>query len=321
MRPQPIHLPVPEDDVGERLDRFLTRQMEGTTRSVLRRWISEGRVLLNDRPAAKPGVLLRSGDELLVQAPDPDPDRPTAESIPIEILYEDDHLVVVFKPAGLVVHPGHGCPSGTLVNALLGAGIPLAAAGGVQRPGIVHRLDRETSGLMVAAKSDTAHRSLAEAFAQRTVHKGYTALVWGTLRPESGRIERAIGRSRNNPTRMAVEGTRGRRRTAITDYRTMESIPGFSLLEIDLLTGRTHQIRVHMQAIRHPIVGDERYGGCAWKGVQDPVRRKALREFEGLALHAGRLRFAHPTTGRRMVFHAPLPERFETLLTTLRVDG
>jgi len=227
-------------------------------------------------------------------------------------------LVVVDKPAGLVVHPGHGRRTGTLVNALLGRGTSLAPAGGAERPGIVHRLDAGTSGVIVVAKTDRAHRGLSNAFALRQVDKRYLALVWGHPDPPSGTIERGIGRSRNHPVKMAVRSTRGRARPALSHYRTLESMPGFAFLEVLPRTGRTHQIRVHLQSIHHPLVGDDRYGGRAWRGVQDPLKRKAIREFDRLGLHAADLAFDHPASGQRVRFSSPLPDLYQRLLEVLR---
>ena len=194
----------------------------------------------------------------------------------------------------------------------------MAPAGGTLRPGIVHRLDRDTSGVLVVAKTDVAHRVLSQAFAERRVRKRYRTLVWGRPNPDEDTIDRGIGRSRNNPTKMAVQGTRGMRRVARTHYRTVEALPGFALLEIDLETGRTHQIRVHLQSIQHPVVGDERYGGRSWRGIQDGLKRTAVKNFEGLALHALELQFEHPVGGRPCSFSAPLPARFARLLDVLR---
>jgi 23S rRNA pseudouridine1911/1915/1917 synthase len=179
-------------------------------------------------------------------------------------------------------------------------------------------LDQGTSGLVVVAKTDAAHRRLSRAFAEREVRKSYRALVWGRPEPAGGVIERPIGRSRGNPTKMAIHGVRGRSRPALTLFRTAETMPGFALLDIDLRTGRTHQIRVHLQSIHHPIVGDERYGGRAWRGVQDPIKRKALRELERLALHAAVLEFPHPCGNRLARFEAPLPDDLVHLLDILR---
>ena len=313
-----LELRVPGEAAGERLDRFLVARIEGVTRAALARWIRDRRVRLDGRTAAKAGLLLKPGVTILVDVPAPSPERPAPEELPFDIVYQDDELLVIDKPAGLTVHPGHGRSGGTLINGLIGRGVKLASIGEPDRPGIVHRLDRETSGLIVVAKTDGAHHALARAFAERTVDKRYRALVWGHPRPPDGVIEREIGRSRSNPTKMAVQATRGRRRWARTAYTTVESVPGFSLLDVDLTTGRTHQIRVHLESIHHPIVGDERYGGRAWRGVQDPVKRKALKEFEYLALHAAKLSFVHPTRGEKMRFRSSPPQRFVDLLAVLR---
>jgi 23S rRNA pseudouridine1911/1915/1917 synthase len=215
-----------------------------------------------------------------------------------------------------VVHPGHGNATGTVVNALLGRGVPLAPAGGTHRPGIVHRLDRGTSGLLVVAKTDRAHRALSAAFSQRAVKKRYVALVWGHPQPSEGRIERPIGRSRTNPIKMTVGGRAAR--AATSDYREVEHLAGFSLLDVFPTHGRTHQIRVHLQSIHHPIVGDERYGGRAWRGVQSRPKRDALASFDRLGLHAAELELAHPESGETLTFDSPLPEDFEALLVRLR---
>lgn len=318
MTAERLSFEVHSDAEGSRLDRFLSLQLSGLSRSAVGRLIRDGRVSVDGSPAQKAGLGLRCGMRLRVELPEPSSASPQPESIPLTIVFEDEHLVVVNKPAGLVVHPGHGRSSGTLVNALLGRGTALAPVGGVKRPGIVHRLDKDTSGLIVVAKTDQAHRALSEAFAARKVGKRYEALVWGHPEPPRGRIERAIGRSRSHPTRMAVHGTRGRAREAVTLYESLESFPGFSRLSLDLHTGRTHQIRVHMQSIHHPLVGDDRYGGRQWRGVQDPRKRKALSQFQRLALHATDLTIPHPATGGELALHAPLPAEFCRLLEILR---
>jgi 23S rRNA pseudouridine1911/1915/1917 synthase len=236
--------------------------------------------------------------------------------MPLDVEYEDDHLIVIRKPAKLIVHPGHGNRTGTLVNGLLGRGTRLSSIGGPDRPGIVHRLDRNTSGLLVVAKSDRAHRALAAAFAGREVEKTYHALVWGKPDPAEGVIERSIGRSRRDRTAMSVHAPRGRH--AVTRYVTVERLQGFALLEIGLQTGRTHQIRVHLQSIHHPVVGDDRYGGRQWKSVQDPVKRSALRRFDRHALHASELGFTHPVTGQDLRFRIGLTADIRDLLEVLR---
>jgi 23S rRNA pseudouridine1911/1915/1917 synthase len=310
-----ITLLAAEEDEGRRLDLVLAGRLTDRSRSALRRLILRGHVRVDGRCASKPALDVRAGMRVEVEPP-PEPELPGPLSIPIDVVHEDDDLAVVDKPAGLVVHPAPTRTGGTLVHALLGRGMPLAPAGGVERPGIVHRLDGPTSGLLVVAKTDRAYRALADAFARREVRKDYQALVWGRPDPQRGSIERPIGRSRSTPVKMSLSG-RGSR-PAITHYATREELPGFALLDVTIETGRTHQIRVHLQSIHHAIVGDERYGGRPWHGLQDPVKRRAVREFDRLALHAFKLAFRHPVTGRTVAFVAPLPEEFEALLRILR---
>jgi 23S rRNA pseudouridine1911/1915/1917 synthase len=302
-----------------RLDRWLSERLPETSRSVASRWIRDGLVRMNDKVVTKPGTALLADAAIVIETPAAPEHAPQPESIEIPILFEDDAILVIDKPIALVVHPGHGVPDGTLVNAILGMGRPLAAAGGTMRPGIVHRLDRETSGALVLAKSDAAYRKLSGHFAERRVRKIYQAIVWGRPEPDSGTIDRGIGRSRQNPTKMAVSGTRGARRHALSTYRTLEAVPGFAHLEVGIETGRTHQIRVHLQSINHPVVGDHRYGGRAWRGLQDTLKRAAVRRFEGLALHAHELAFPHPISGETVTFRAPIPARMTELMKVLRV--
>ena len=302
----PLRLAVPEEAAGARLDAFLAAREGSLTRSGWKRAIEGGRVRVEGEVVSKPGWTLRAGAAVEADLPDPEPSSLLGEEIPLSIVHEDEHLVVVDKPAGLVVHPGHGNRRGTLVHALLGRGTPLAPAGGEARPGIVHRLDKDTSGLLVVAKTDLAHRALAAAFAAREVSKTYLALARGTVRPESGRIDAAIGRSRRDPTKMALRVPRGRPATTI--YRTVETLPGHTLLEIDLVTGRTHQIRVHLASRGNPVVGDDRYGG-ARRDRSAPGR---------LALHAARLAFRHPASGEMVRFASALPPELEALLVRLR---
>ena len=314
-----LRVVVPVEAAGERLDRFLAARIAGTTRAALARLIHDRRVWVDGKPAPKPGLGLRAGMEIRVERPAAGADRVAPQEMPLAVVYEDDALVALDKPAGLVVHPGHGRRAGTLVSGLLARGTRLSTVGAPDRPGIVHRLDRGTSGLLVVAKTDEAHHALARAFAAREVRKRYVALVWGHPRPSSGSIEREIGRSRRDPTRMAVRGgLRGASRAALTSYRTRETMRGFALLDVEPRTGRTHQIRVHLESIHHPIVGDERYGGRAWRGVQDGRKRRALAGFERLALHAAALELPHPITGRTLALAAPLPADFEALLEILR---
>lgn len=309
---------VPAEAQGARLDRFLADRLPAFSRAQLQRCIAEGRVAVEGRETTKTGFPLRAGASVAIDLPAPPAASLEPESIPIDLAWEDEHLAVVRKPAGLVVHPGHGRRSGTLVHALLGRGMPLAPAGGRDRPGIVHRLDRETSGLLVVAKTDEAHRGLSSAFASRRVRKTYLAVVWGRPEPAEGTIERAIGRSRRDPTKMTVRAPRSRAREATTLYRTDERLIGFTLLRIDLVTGRTHQIRVHFTSIGHPVVGDTRYGSNPWRSLRSARAREAVGEFERLALHAARLELQHPVTGEPLAFDAALPDDFSGLLEALR---
>jgi len=311
-----VRFAVPDEAAGVRLDAFLAGAHPGRSRSVWKRFIEDGRVAVDGHLASKPGFPLKPGMAIEATIPEAPPSRLVGENIPIALVHEDEHLAVVMKPAGLVVHPGHGARRGTLVHALLGQGVALAPSGGAERPGIVHRLDKGTSGLLLIAKTDEAHRSLATMFARREIAKTYLALVWGRPQPASGRIDDAIGRSRRDRTKMTVRAPRSREATTI--YRTQQLLPGATLLEIDLVTGRTHQIRVHFAARRHPVVGDTRYGGAPWKALRDPERRALFASFPRLALHAAKLAFLHPVTGRPLTFSAPLPDDVAALVDALR---
>lgn len=306
---------VEEHDAGQRLDRWLATRMPERSRATVQRWIRDGRVRTPDALLTKPSALLEAPARVHVTVPEDAARAPGPERIELRVLFEDDHLVAVDKPAGMVTHPGHGHASGTLVNALLGRGTTLAAIGSPDRPGIVHRLDRGTSGVLVVAKTDEAHLGLAARFAARQMDKTYLALVWGRPAPEEGTVRRRIGRSRNDRLKMSVRSPSGKE--AVTSYRTRRRLPGFALLECLPETGRTHQIRVHLQSIHHPIVGDDRYGGRGWRGVEHPRKRAAIRDFERLALHARELAFDHPITGERVSLHADLPADFAALLATL----
>ena len=312
----PLRFEVGAEDAGERLDRYLASRMEGRSRSFLRRLIVDGYVQVDGVQVKKAGHALATKTTIELRLPEEPPESPSAETLPLDMLYEDEDLLVLDKAAGMVVHPGHGNREGTVVNALLGRGVPLAAAGAPDRPGIVHRLDQGTSGLLIVAKNDPGYRALCSAFAERRIRKRYLALVWGHPAPAEGTITRSIARDRVNRVKMTTSEQRGR--AAVSHFLTRESLPGFALLEVRPETGRTHQIRVHLQSIHHPIVGDARYGGRLWKSLQDPLKRKAVREFRHFALHAARLTFDHPRTGERMKFEAPLPARFEALLQALR---
>ena len=312
----PVRLTVSGENAGERLDAFLAGRAPALTRSGWKRRIEDGHVSIDGRRATKAGLLLKPGMAVVAALPLAEPDALAGEDIPIEVAHEDEDLAIVIKPAGIVVHPGHGARRGTLVHALLGRGMTLAPAGGAERPGIVHRLDRDTSGLLVVAKTDAAHRALAGMFARRQVKKTYLAIVWGRPSPAAGRIDAAIGRSRADRTKMSVRAPHGREATTV--YRTLEPLPGAALLEVDLVTGRTHQIRVHFAARSHPVIGDTRYGSAPWRRLRDPRRRGAIAGLRRLALHAARLAFVHPVTGRSVSFEAPLPDDLAALLDALR---
>jgi 23S rRNA pseudouridine1911/1915/1917 synthase len=299
-----------------RLDLFLARYLKGESRASIQRLIRAGKVS-RDGEVLKPAIRLRTGDRVVVVlSPAASSTILEPERIPLSLLHEDDDLLVVDKPSGMVVHPGAGIRHGTLVHALLGRNTSLSRVGGGERPGIVHRLDRQTSGLMVVAKNDLAHRALSAQFAQREIKKVYLALVWGHPRPPMGRIDLPLGRHPQARTRMAVRKSGGRQ--SVTEYRTLESLRHFSLLQVRPLTGRTHQIRVHLKHRGHPIAGDERYGGKGFRRLQPPALRETLEAFGRLALHASSLEFSHPVSGQVLHFQAPLPQDLELLLHRLR---
>ncbi len=299
----------PPPEAGERLDRYLARAA-GAPRNQVRRWIEEGKVDVGGRPVTKVSQPLFPGDVVRWQTPSPrGEDRVVPEAGPLDLLYEDRHLLVLAKPAGLVVHPGAGHNHGTLVHRLLARYPELAGVGGPGRPGIVHRLDAGTSGVMVVARSAEAYQALSRAFAARRVVKTYLAIVYGRPDPPAGSIEAPIGRHPQRRQEMAVVP---RGRPASTRYRTLATAAGVSLLEIDLATGRTHQIRVHLKSIGHPLVGDPTYGERRYKGLPGPGQR-SLAQFPRPALHAWRLGFDHPVTGERREFSATPPADLATL--------
>jgi len=287
-------------DAGKRLDRFLQEKLPEYSRTRLQDWIRNGNVRVRGK-AEKPSYALRGGETLEVEPAEPTPLRAEPEAIPLEILYEDEDVLAVNKPAGMVVHAGAGCRSGTLVNALLHRFRSLSGLGGELRPGIVHRLDRYTSGVILAARHDLAHRHLAAQFASREVEKVYLALVHGTVKQEHGRIEKPI--SRDPVRRIRMTARLGRGRTALTDYKVLRRFRHFTLLEVKIGTGRTHQIRVHLAAAGHPVAGDRLYGAPAGvEGAPTPGR---------FFLHAQRIRFRIPSTGELVTVEAPLPEELE----------
>jgi 23S rRNA pseudouridine1911/1915/1917 synthase len=295
---------------GERLDIFLTRQMADWSRSQVQRLIRSGLVSVGDRLARKGGEEVQAGDIILVRA-EREELKATPEALPLCIVYEDEDLLVVNKPAGMAVHVGAGVKSGTLVNALLHHVKTLSAAGGAERPGIVHRLDKMTSGLVVVAKNDATHRQLAEQFKSRAVRKTYALLVHGQVSSAQGRISKPVGRDPVRRTRMRVGGLRARE--AVTRYEVIRRFPHFTLLEAYPETGRTHQIRVHFAALGHPIVGDTTYGAAGRLHVGGREVATLSRTF----LHAGFLEFQHPRTRQAVSFSAPLPPELEEFLTSI----
>jgi 23S rRNA pseudouridine1911/1915/1917 synthase len=298
-----------------RVDAWLVRRLADLSRARLQALIEKGLVLVDGR-ATRPSTRLRPGQAVTVLLPAPEPALPRAEDIPLEVLHEDASLLVVNKPAGLVVHPGAGRPGGTLVNALLGRVRDLSGVGGVLRPGIVHRLDRGTSGLLVVAKDDAAHRALVRQFASRAVEKEYLALVLGVPDQASGEIDRPIGRDPVHRQRMSVRAPRGRE--ARTSWRIEERFDGAALLRVRIHTGRTHQIRVHLASIGHPVAGDPLYGGTRTPSSRRGEARAALASLERPALHAARLAFRHPATGERREFATPLPPDLAGVVGRLR---
>jgi 23S rRNA pseudouridine1911/1915/1917 synthase len=302
-----------DGDAGARLDAFLAAHVEGISRTRLKHAIEDGDVLVSGS-AAKPSYKLRAGDAVELEMPAPPASNFTPEDIPLRIIFEDDSLVVIDKAAGMVVHPAAGVSSGTLANALAFHFGKLSAHAGQQRPGIVHRLDRDTSGLMVVAKTESAHEHLADQFRAREVFKSYVALVHGRLRDESGRIEEPLARDPRLRTRMAV--VRGGR-PSLSLYRVRRAYERFTLLDVQIKTGRTHQIRVHLAHLRHPVVGDKVYNGGRDTTVSDVRARAAIRAMGRQFLHAERLSFRHPQTGENLSFDAPLPEELSRMLQAL----
>lgn len=292
---------VPKEASGARLDRFLAGQLPQFSRSRLQQLIRGGAVTVNGKPG-RPRDAARTGDIIRISEPPPEKTDIRPERIPLDVLFEDDDLVVLNKPPGLVVHPGAGHREHTLVNALLHHCRSLSGIGGEERPGIVHRLDKETSGCLVVAKNDEAHRSLSAQFGARTVQKIYLALVIGKLRRTTGSIEEKIGRHPVHRQRMSVTSKRGRE--AKTDYRVLAGSHDMSLVQCDLHSGRTHQIRVHLHHIGHPVVGDKLYGA------------KNVRTHHRQMLHAWKLGFQHPRSNDWKNFEAPLPDDFQQTMAT-----
>ena len=320
LRPPRSVGPVAGDQAGTRLDKWLAGAVADLSRERLKTLIKQGRVRADGETITDPSYGVKPGQTFDVDVPEPTSPIPKPQEIPLVIAYEDEAVIVVNKPAGLVVHPAPGNPDHTLVNALIHhCGDSLSGIGGVRRPGIVHRLDKDTSGLMIAAKSDAAHQALAADFAARRIDRKYLALVWGVPKPSAGKIEGNIGRSPKNRRKMAIVSRGGRE--ALTQYKVRERFgDAVSLIQCKLATGRTHQIRVHMTHIGHPIVGDATYGRAPARKLRslpmDTVQ--AIYDANRQLLHAGTLGFRHPSTEAVMSFDSDLPVEFETIITKLR---
>lgn len=308
-------------EAGQRLDRVLAARLPDLSRSRLQALIEDGHVTL-DRGPAKPAHKLKGGEAVEVVVPVAVAATPRAEALPLDVVYEDDDLIIINKPAGLVVHPGAGNAEHTLVNALIHhCGASLSGIGGVRRPGIVHRIDKETSGLLVAAKNDLAHHGLAAQFAAHDLERAYLAIVWGAPTPPAGRIAGNIGRHPIQRQKMTVRATGGK--MAITHYRTLKRFDcagkaAAALVECRLQTGRTHQIRVHMTHVGHPLIGDAVYGRATrhGRGLPEGLKR-LLAAFPRQALHAASLGFRHPRTSKALKFSAELPHDMTALLNEL----
>ena len=306
-----LRLEVTDEHDGERLDHCLTAVLPDRSRSQIQRLIRDGHVRLNER-LVRASHAVHTGDVIDLEIPAPVPSTPVPEALPISIVHDDPDLVVVDKPAGMVVHPAVGHAGGTLVNALLHHVTGLSGIGGEQRPGIVHRLDRGTSGVMVVAKHDAAHAELSRQFADREVEKEYVVLVWGLLKT-GRRIDAPLGRDPVNRQKMSTRARRAR--SAVTRVTGTERLRGLTLATVAIATGRQHQIRVHLNSIGHPVVGDAVYGGVRRHLAAD---HRVLDTLDRPFLHAYRLAFTHPRDGRRVEFTAPLPDNLQTIVDELR---
>lgn len=316
MTEQEFELTVPEDASGQRLDVFLASRLQGQSRAALQRLIEEGRVLVAGRQL-RPSFKLLGGEQVLVTVPPPVAATPQAELIPLTVVYEDRDLIVIDKPAGMTVHPGAGAGSGTLVNALLAHCSDLSGVGGELRPGIVHRLDKGTSGLMVAAKNDIAHRGLAEQFSAHTIKRLYWALIYGGPGDDTGKISGIIGRHPTERLRLSGKARQGKQ--AVTNWRVLERFGAASLMQLRLETGRTHQIRVHLTEAGMPLLGDPLYpDGGRFNNLKDPLLKRLINALERQALHARVLGFVHPVSGQYLEFSSEPPDDFMGVLTYLR---
>ncbi|MDQ2097167.1 MAG: RluA family pseudouridine synthase [Tychonema bourrellyi B0820] len=297
-----------QNNVSQRLDIWLSNQIPDLSRSRVQTLISQGNVKVNDETCTSKKISVKTGDRIHLTLPETQPTSLQPESIPLDILYEDDSLIIINKPAGLVVHPAAGHPDGTLVNALL-AHCPLSAIGGVQRPGIVHRLDKDTTGAIAIAKTDIAHQHIQAQLKTKTARREYLGIVYGIPNAETGTVDLPIGRHPTDRRKMGIVPVEKGGRDAITHWQIKERIGNYSLIHYQLETGRTHQIRVHTAEIKHPIIGDPMYSSNRSIGVN----------LTGQALHAWRLQLEHPISGELIEAIAPLPDQFNTLLRILRL--
>ncbi|MCX7044022.1 MAG: RluA family pseudouridine synthase [Candidatus Sumerlaeota bacterium] len=316
--PETIEFVISSTEAGQRADRVIAARIESLSRTAIQRLIAEEQVRVNTAPI-KPRHLLQEGDWIVINIPPAQDAMAQPEDIPLNVVYEDSDIIVINKPPDMVVHPAPGSPSGTLVNALLSHCKDLSGIGGVKRPGIVHRIDKDTTGLLAVAKNDAAHESLTAQLASRSMKRSYLVLLSGTLNEDSGTIDAPIGRSRSDRTQMAVcaDG-----REARTHWRILRRTHGLTLVQADLDTGRSHQIRVHFQYMGYPVVGDHDYGGSPKQvAARLPERAVFLRQWARSAprqmLHAFRLTLTHPRTGKEMTFEAPPPEDFQRIIDHL----
>jgi 23S rRNA pseudouridine1911/1915/1917 synthase len=296
------------EETADRLDRYLSEELSDLSRSRIQNLIEAGNVQLNGKVCTSKKIAVKAGDRISLEVPEAEPLQLIAENIPLDVLYEDDQLIIINKPAGLVVHPAPGHPDGTLVNALLAHCPNLPGIGGVQRPGIVHRLDKDTTGAIAIAKTDIAFKHLQAQLQAKTARREYLGVVYGAPKTESGTIDLPIGRHQHDRKKMFVVPVEQGGRNAVTHWQIKERLDNYTLILFQLETGRTHQIRVHAAKIGHPIVGDPVYGSGRSVGVNLP----------GQALHAWRLRLQHPVSGDEIQVTAPIPQSFTTLLDILR---